>query len=120
MLRQTQTLETVRQEESARALRRSSHGGGRRLEDGLSGKPSGKQSLETGRSLDVGLGNLRVMVNGERICLKMKASENWRRGFAVNSFRGFIVKEVCRGVGTEVGRNMSGEKGSLSSLLEGK
>ena len=30
------------------------------------------------------------------------SSENWRRGFAVNSFRGFIVKEVQRNR-TEVG-----------------
>lgn len=43
------------QEESARALRRSSHGGGRRLEDGLSGS-QGKKSLEQGGSLTVDLG----------------------------------------------------------------
>lgn len=37
------------------------------------------------------------------------ASENWRRGFAVNSFRGFIVKEVQRN-GTEVGGTCGVEK----------
>ena len=37
------------------------------------------------------------------------ASENGRRGFAVNSFRGFIVKEVQRN-GTEVGGTCGVEK----------
>lgn len=41
-------------EESARALRRRSHGGGRELEDGLS-RSQGKQSLEQGGGLTVDL-----------------------------------------------------------------
>ena len=41
-------------EESARALRRSSHGGGRGLEDSLS-RSQGKQSLEQGGGLTVDL-----------------------------------------------------------------